>query len=217
MHAVKGVAGAHFAFRTRDATLSARAMTIFSRALPRFAAGLVPALALATGATAATPPSAAGAIIPLPLQPIVPAAQRACSLKTASGLGYTKLKAGEGEKPTAGDYVLVNYIGYLTATGAVFDQDQRSAFPVDGVVKGFGEGLQLMNKGAIYRLCIPGALGYGEKGAGPIPANADLVFQVELVDYKSAAEVEAMRKAQAASEATADPAATPPAAETPGH
>lgn len=193
-------------------------MSTFLRAFPRLAAGLVPAL-LATSVSAApvsaaTPP-AGNAIIPLPLQPIVPAAQRACAAKTASGLGYTQLKAGEGDKPAPDGYVLVNYIGYLAADGSVFDQDQRAAFPVEGVVKGFGEGLQLLNKGAIYRLCIPAALGYGEKGAGPIPANADLVFQVEMVDFRSAAEIEEMRKAQAAEEQAADPAASPPPAETP--
>ncbi|MDE2562345.1 MAG: FKBP-type peptidyl-prolyl cis-trans isomerase [Sphingomonadales bacterium] len=191
-------------------------MTTLSRAIPRLAAGLVPALLLSAGASAATPPAAAAAILPVPLQPVVPEVQRACTQKTASGLGYTQLKPGQGGKPAATDFVLVNYIGYLAASGAVFDQDQRSAFPVDGVVKGFGEGLQLMDKGAIYRFCIPGALGYGEKGAGPIPANADLVFQVELVDYKTAAEVEAMRKAQAEAEAKGDQSAPPPAANTPG-
>lgn len=193
-------------------------MISFARVFPRLAAGFAPAL-LATSAVAATPtppaPPAAGAIIPLPLQPVVPATQRACTAKTASGLGYAQLKAGTGDKPATDSYVLVNYIGYLAATGAVFDQDQRAAFPVDGVVKGFGEGLQLLNKGAIYRLCIPAALGYGEQGSGPIPANADLVFQIELLDFKSAAEIEAMRKAQAAESQGADPVATPPPATSP--
>ena len=55
-------------------------------------------------------------------------------------------------------------------------------FPVGGVIPGFSEGLQTMGKGAAMRLCIPAALGYGAKATGPIPANADLVFQVELVD-----------------------------------
>ncbi|WP_338467772.1 FKBP-type peptidyl-prolyl cis-trans isomerase [Novosphingobium sp. ZN18A2] len=172
--------------------------TIF-RAPLRLAAGLAPVLLAAPAIAAA--PAGNGGIIPLPLEPVVPAAQRACTQKTASGLGYTELKAGEGAKPGAQDYVLVNYIGYLAADGKAFDQDQRSAFPVAGVVKGFGEGVQLMNTGSIYRFCVPAALGYGEKAAGPIPANANLVFQVELLDFKTAAEVEKMRKQQAAEEA----------------
>ena len=76
----------------------------------------------------------------------------------------------------------VNYIGYLAATGEVFDQGMGVEFPVGGVIPGFSEGLQTMGKGAVARLCIPAALGYGAKATGPIPANADLVFQVELVD-----------------------------------
>ena len=50
------------------------------------------------------------------------------------------------------------------------------------MIPGFGEGLQAMGKGGVMRLCVPAALGYGAKATGPIPANADLVFQVELVD-----------------------------------
>jgi FKBP-type peptidyl-prolyl cis-trans isomerase FkpA len=68
-----------------------------------------------------------------------------------------------------------------------------------------------MPRGSIWRLCVPAALGYGARGAGEaVPANADLVFQIELVDSKSAAEVEAMRKAQDG--ATPESAAAPPAA-----
>ena len=80
------------------------------------------------------------------------------------------------------DGVRVNYFGTLAATGEVFDQGMAAQFPVGGVIPGFGEGLQTMGKGAVMRLCIPAALGYGAKATGPIPANADLVFQVELVD-----------------------------------
>ena len=76
----------------------------------------------------------------------------------------------------------VNYIGYLAATGEVFDHGMGVEFPVGGVIRGFGQGLQTMGKGGVSRLCIPAALGYGAKTTGPIPANADLVFQVELVD-----------------------------------
>ncbi|MBB3861486.1 FKBP-type peptidyl-prolyl cis-trans isomerase FkpA [Novosphingobium hassiacum] len=166
-------------------------------------------LALATApATAATPPAPAGPTasmeaIALPLNPVISAGLRLCNAKTASGLGTLVLKAGEGAKPTKTDIVLVNYIGYLAASGVVFDQGMQAAFPVDGVIPGFSEGLQLMAKGATMRLCVPSALGYAEKVSGPIPANSDLVFQVTLADFKTAAEVEAMRAAQGADGAPA--------------
>jgi FKBP-type peptidyl-prolyl cis-trans isomerase FkpA len=136
----------------------------------------------------------------------VPAAQRLCSAKTATGLGYTMLRTGAGAKPADTDYVLVNYIGYLAATGAVFDQGMTASFPVNGVIPGFSQGLGMLGKTGIARFCIPAALGYGAQGTGPIPANADLVFQVELLDFKTTAELEAMRKAQeAAAPAPAKP------------
>lgn len=141
-------------------------------------------------------------IIKLPLQPVVPAAQRACTTKTASGLGYSVLKPATGPKPGKTDFVLINYIGYLAASGAVFDQNQTTPLEVGNLIPGFTEALQLVPRGGIYRFCIPSALGYGAKGAGEaIPANSDLVFQVELVDSKTAAEVEELRKQQAAQEA----------------
>lgn len=132
-------------------------------------------------------------ILPVPLNPVVPAEQRQCSAKTASGLGTRVLKESPGAKPGSGDYVLVNYIGYLAASGTVFDQNVTQAFSTGAVIKGFSEGLLLMTRGSVWRFCIPAPLGYGEKGSGPIPANSDLVFQVELVDFKTEAEVTAMR------------------------
>ncbi len=174
-------------------------------------------------APAARPAAAAAAlstaILPVPLMPVVPAGQRQCSAKTASGLGTLTLKpSADAAHPAKGDYVLVNYIGYLAADGRVFDQNTAAAFPVEGVIPGFSEGLQLMAKGSTWRFCVPATLGYGAQGAGEtIPANADLVFQVELVDYKTAADVEKMRAAAAAAgqpgadgqPATPAPATTP--------
>ncbi|MET3470466.1 FKBP-type peptidyl-prolyl cis-trans isomerase FkpA [Novosphingobium sp. 1529] len=172
-------------------------------------------------APAARPAAAAlsTAILPVPLMPVVPAGQRQCSAKTASGLGTLTLKpSADAAHPAKGDYVLVNYIGYLAADGRVFDQNTAAAFPVEGVIPGFSEGLQLMAKGSTWRFCVPATLGYGAQGAGEtIPANADLVFQVELVDYKTAADVEKMRAAAAAAgqpgadgqPATPAPATTP--------
>jgi len=181
---------------------------LFLRIAPALSALILcaPASGMAAPAPAAT---AAPGIIKLPLQPMVPADLRACSAKTASGLGYTALRDGTGPKPGKTDFVLISYIGYLASTGQVFDQNQQTPLSLDNVIPGFTEGLQLMPRGSVWRLCVPAALGYGASGAGDaIPANADLVFQIELVDSKSAAEVEAMRKAQqgAAPAAPATPA-----------
>ncbi|MEI6641836.1 MAG: FKBP-type peptidyl-prolyl cis-trans isomerase [Novosphingobium sp.] len=190
----------------------------------------LPALATAQVAKPAAAPAPNPEILPVPLNPLVPAAQRQCSAKTASGLGTRMLREGAGAKPGAGDYVLVNYIGYLATDGTVFDQNVTQAFTTDGVIKGFSEGLLLMKQGSVWRFCIPAALGYGEKGAGPIPANSDLVFQVELVDSKTVAEVTAIRAqaerdaqqqaqqpaGQPAGQAPAAPAASPqPAGQAP--
>jgi FKBP-type peptidyl-prolyl cis-trans isomerase FkpA len=189
----------------------------FSLAASLALGAAVPALAQAAKpARAAAAPAPSAEILPVPLNPVVPAAQRVCSAKTASGLGTRVLKDAAGAKPGAADYVLVNYIGYLAADGTVFDQNASQAFPAGGVIKGFSEGLQLMSKGSIWRFCIPAALGYGDKATGPIPANADLVFQVELVDFKTEAEIAAMRaevQKQAAQQPGADAAA--PAADKP--
>lgn len=146
----------------------------------------------------AKPAVANTSIIALPLNPIVPAGQRVCASRTPSGLGYTMLRTAAGAKPAASDVALVNYIGYLATTGAVFDQGMKSPLPVDGVIPGFAEGLRMIAKTGIARICVPAALGYGARESGPIPANSDLVFQVELVDFKTAADVENMRKAQTA-------------------
>lgn len=149
-------------------------------------------ISLALLAAAAAAVSNPG-IIPLPLNPVIPAAQRTCTGKTASGLGYTPLRSAAGAKPVAGDVVLINYIGYLAASGQTFDQATRAPLPVDEVVAGFSEGVKLIPTGAVYRLCIPASLGYGARAAGEIPANSDLVFQVEVLDKKTMAEVQAMQ------------------------
>lgn len=188
-------------------------MTKLNHALGRIAPVILActsgAPALHAAAPAAKPVAPSAVAIPMPLNPVVSPAQRLCTGKTASGLGTMVLKAAEGAKPAKGDYVLVNYVGYLAANGEVFDQGTQAAFPVDGVIPGFSEGLQLLAKGGLMRLCVPSALGYGTEGSGPIGANADLVFQVELVDFKTAAEVEAMRAAQAASQPPQSPRAAP--------
>lgn len=146
--------------------------------------------ALAAAVLASSPATAAPAkgprqILPMPLKLVVEPALRTCTMKTASGLGYKALRAAPGAKPGPNATVTVRYIGYLATTGEVFDQSEAPvSFPLSGVIAGFSEGLQLMPKGSIYRLCIPAALGYGAKATGPIPANSNLVFQIELVDSK---------------------------------
>jgi hypothetical protein len=95
---------------------------------------------------------------------------------------------------------------------------------VKGVVPGFSEGLKLMNKGAKYRFWIPPTLGYGDKAAGPIPANSVLVFDLELLDWKSEAEIRQMQmmqqmmqqQQQGAGGAGAPPGAPPAAAGSEG-
>ena len=141
---------------------------------------LLAALALALVAAAA--PQLVRTLISLPLKQIIPAGQRQCAAKPTTALGILQLRPGTAVRPAAGDGVKVNYIGYLAATGEVFNQGTGVEFPVGGVIPGFSQGLQTMGKGGVSRLCIPAALGYGAKTTGPIPANADLVFQVELVD-----------------------------------
>ena len=118
-------------------------------------------------------------------------------VETASGLQYQVLKPGKGAaKPTDDDIVLVNYEGKLT-NGTTFDASQQpTPMPVKGVVPGFSEGLKLLPKGAKYRFWIPPALGYADKAAGPIPANSVLVFDLELLDWKSEAEIRQMQMMQ---------------------
>src|SRR5215469_14773909 len=107
---------------------------------------------------------------------------------TASGLQYKVEKEGTGPQPKATDMVSVNYRGTLV-DGTEFDSSykrgQPATFPVNGVIKGWTEALQLMKKGAKYQLFIPSNLAYGERAMGPdIGANSTLIFEVELMDIK---------------------------------
>lgn len=120
-------------------------------------------------------------------------------ITTPSGLQYRVLEEGIGASPTLADVVLIGYKGSLL-DGTVFDENPQSAVPVDGVVPGFSEGLQKMKRGGKYRLLIPPHLGYGPQAAGPIPPNSTLVFEVNMHDFKTKAEVmrikEAMRQVE---------------------
>lgn len=100
---------------------------------------------------------------------------------TPSGLEYQVLREGTGATPKATDTVTVNYRGSLVS-GSEFDSGQGISFPLNGVIPGWTEGLQLMKEGAKYRFFIPPELAYGERGAGRvIPPNAALIFDVDLV------------------------------------
>jgi FKBP-type peptidyl-prolyl cis-trans isomerase len=106
---------------------------------------------------------------------------------TASGLQYEVIIQGNGPKPLATDTVVVNYRGTLI-NGTEFDNSyQRGepiSFPLNRVIPGWTEGLQLMPVGSKYKLYIPHQLGYGLNGAGSIPGGSTLIFEVELLSIK---------------------------------
>ncbi len=158
----------------------------------------------------------------VPLQPIAKGSMTklwlgiAVAILLAAGLAWAAaprgvdvetLTAGTGPHPGASDVVFVKYTGKL-ADGTVFDQSKELPFPtggllpegmpmqVSGVVPGFAEGLQQMQKGGKYRLSIPADKAYGATPpqGSPIPPNADLVFDVELVDFMT--EEDAQRRFQ---------------------
>lgn len=105
-----------------------------------------------------------------------------------SGLQYKVTKAGTGKKPKATDTVTVHYRGTLI-DGTEFDSSYRRgqpvSFPVNGVIPGWTEALQLMEEGAKWQIFIPSKLAYGERGAGPqIGPNATLIFEIELISIQ---------------------------------
>ena len=126
---------------------------------------------------------------------------------TASGLQYKVIKDGTGPTPKETDTVEVNYRGTLT-DGTEFDSSYKrgepASFPVNRVIKGWTEALQLMKVGSKYQLFIPAALAYGERGAGAqIPANSALIFEVELLSIKPAAAADGAKPAAATPTPTA--------------
>ncbi len=129
--------------------------------------------------------AAAPAQKPVPPRSFIPPVSVRAVVTTPSGLRFETLRPGTGAKPTAADQVLVTYEGHL-ADGTLFDASpQPTVFPVSGVVPGFAEALQLMQKGGRYRFWIPSALAYGEAGVpGAIPPNAELEFIVTLIDMR---------------------------------
>jgi len=108
---------------------------------------------------------------------------------TASGLQYKILVAKDGPKPQATDSVKVHYQGFLidgTKFDSSVDRGAPITFPLNQVIPGWTEGVQLMSVGSKYKFFVPYTLGYGEKGAGngAIPGFSTLIFEVELLDIK---------------------------------
>ena len=110
------------------------------------------------------------------------------TVTSESGLEYKEIECGDGETAEAGDTVFVHYTGKL-ADGTKFDSSEgrdplKVTLGAGGVIPGFDEGLTGMNLGGKRELTIPPDLGYGPTGTGPIPPNATLIFEVEIVDIK---------------------------------
>ena len=106
------------------------------------------------------------------------------------GLQYTDQVVGAGASPRMDQQVTVHYTGKLASNGQVFDSSvqrgQPATFAMGGVIKGFSEGLSTMKVGGKRTVFIPAALAYGASGTpgGPIPPNADLIFELELIAIK---------------------------------
>jgi FKBP-type peptidyl-prolyl cis-trans isomerase FklB len=108
---------------------------------------------------------------------------------TASGLQYKVLSEGAGDSPKESDTVITNYKGSLldgTEFDSSYKRNEPITFPVNGVIKGWTEALQLMKPGAKYQLFVPSKLAYGEPGRPPkIGPNSTLIFEVELISIKA--------------------------------
>jgi FKBP-type peptidyl-prolyl cis-trans isomerase FklB len=105
---------------------------------------------------------------------------------TPSGLQYLVIREGSGPSPADTSTVKVHYVGTLldgTKFDSSRDRGEPATFPLNGVIRGWTEGVQLMKPGALYRFWIPYSLGYGEQGAGDkIPGGSLLIFEVELLE-----------------------------------
>lgn len=112
-------------------------------------------------------------------------AKRAGITVLDSGLQYEVLKKGQGRKPNATDTVTVNYLGTLL-DGTEFDssyaRNKPATFPLNRVIKGWTEGVQLMNVGAKYKFYVPSDLAYGARSTGKITSHSTLIFEVELLE-----------------------------------
>lgn len=109
--------------------------------------------------------------------------------RTASGLIITTIKEGTGASPKATDTVKVHYNGTLPS-GQVFDSSLNGepvSFQLNGVIKCWTEGVQLMKVGGKSKLVCPADIAYGDRGSGPIPPGSTLIFEVELLDIEKPA------------------------------
>lgn len=144
----------------------------------------------------------------VPLQPIAKGALGklwigvAAVVLAASGLAAAALpasvdvdtiKAGAGPSPTIEDVVMINYRGTLPS-GKMFDEGKGAVMPMSGVIPGFTKALEQMQRGGKYKVVIPAELAYGNREAGPIPANSDLTFEIELLDFRNRAEIEEQQR-----------------------
>ncbi len=151
----------------------------------------------------------------VPLQPIAKGALTklwlgvAAVALAAGGIAYATMpqsvdvetiKTGTGPSPTVADVALINYKGML-ASGKVFDEGKQAVFPLEGVIPGFTQALVKMQKGGKYKVVIPSELAYGpedqknpQTGEVAIPGGSDLTFEIELIDFRSKAEIEAQQR-----------------------
>lgn len=119
------------------------------------------------------------------------ASNKITTAPTASGLIFIETQKGKGkDHPKATDVVTVHYTGTLldgTKFDSSVDRGEPTTFPLNQVIPGWTEAIQLMSKGSKAKLIIPSSLGYGPRGGGPIPPFSTLVFEVELIDFKAGA------------------------------
>lgn len=115
------------------------------------------------------------------------AANNLTAVKHPTGLRYLITQTGTGAKPNFTHTITVRYTGRLLATGAIFDQQVNNpvSFPLRNLIPGWQIAFPLLNRGSTATLFVPSGLGYGPRGSPPaIPANAPLIFDVELVDFR---------------------------------
>jgi len=108
-------------------------------------------------------------------------------IELPDGLQYQVMKEGTGPTPAATDTVVMHYHGTLI-DGTIFDSSvdkgQPITYPVNGFIQGWQEALQMMKVGSKWKLFVPPSLGYGDRGSGKVPANATLIFEMELLSIK---------------------------------
>ncbi len=135
-------------------------------------------------AVTSLPPTVAPTVAPSPTSALPPVT--GTIVKTATGLQYIDVKIGSGTEVLTGHQVTLQYTGYL-ANGQKFDSSYDHTRPyafrvgMGSVIKGWDEGLIGMKVGGQRRLIVPPALGYGNRGKGPIPPDATLIFDIELL------------------------------------